>query len=285
MKSSMGKKVLPSLVFGFILIHSLQCLAYEMPNRIDVFVSPKIEYNSSSGQFSYFYSLTSMATSIQDVRFFSVLTDRFYPHANSPRGWEDYKSTPIGLPPMVYWAAGWGDLPEGKMVPDHGGIDPSPFNIKPGSTLDGFSFESKEPPGVATFYSGGFVKVPDVIEEPIEGEPHPPREFGVDAFQGKTVGPVVVTDNSLGGLINRLISLKDSMPSFGWVTNQGIITSLNVKLSAANESIAKGHNKAAVNQLNAFINELDAQKGKQVNENAWALLKANAEFLISKLVE
>ena len=117
----------------------------------------------------------------------------------------------------------------------------------------------------------------------MEEGPHSPRDFGQDAFKGGTVGPVAVSDTSLGGLIDRLISLKDSMPGYGWITNQGIINSLNVKLNSAKQSILKGNNKAAQNQLNAFINELDAQKGKQVNENAWVLLKANAEYLISKL--
>ncbi len=73
------------------------------------------------------------------------------------------------------------------------------------------------------------------------------------------------------------------MPDYGWITNNGIINSLNVKLRAAKESLQKDKKETAANQLKAFINELNAQKGKHINENAWALLKANAEFIIAKL--
>lgn len=185
---------------------------------------------------------------------------------------------------MAGWFASWGDLPEGNVVPDHDNVDPSPYNIKPGNSLSGFSFESKSPPGVVEFLAGGFARLLTTEEEPESSFP-PGHSVFDDFFKGKTIGPVAVTDSSADGLIDRLISLKDSMSGYGWITNQGIINSLNVKLNAAKESIAKGNNKTASNQLNAFINELEAQKGKQVNENAWALLKANAEFLINKLAE
>jgi hypothetical protein len=102
-------------------------------------------------------------------------------------------------------------------------------------------------------------------------------------FQGNTVGPISVADITPLGLIQRLIILKDETPNYGWIKNQDIINSLNVKLRNAKESIIKEKNKTAINQLLAFINELDAQKDKQIDKNAWTLLKANAEFLISKL--
>ena len=268
MNKSTRKYFLPFLLIWLIPCQLAWGLDYEKPNKIDIVVFPKVTYDQNRDIFTYIYSLTSTPKSIQEVHSFSVVTDKNYPDANSPDGWEVHKSTSPGLPPMVDWTAGWGDLPEGKVVPSHGNIDPSPFNIKSGNSLTGFSFESKGLPGVTTFFSEGFVKIPDVTEEPVEEGPHSPRDFGRDAFKGGTVGPVAVSDTSLGGLIDRLISLKDSMPGYGWITNQGIINSLNVKLNSAKQSILKGNNKAAQNQLNAFINELEAQKGTHVNEHA-----------------
>lgn len=258
---------------GFVL-----CLENEKPNRIDVTVSPAISFDKDRNIFSYSYSVESTAKSIQEVHIFCVTTDKFYSHPNSPAGWVDFKSTPVNIPTMVEWGAIGGS----DNIPANGILEPSPFNIKPGQTISGFSFESEALPGICKFFSEGFVIISKVSEEPPE-EQLPPYEFGQDAFKGQTIGPVLIGDQSIGGLIDRLISLKDSMPSYGWLTNQGIINSLNVKLNAVKESVVKGNNKTAINQLKAFNNELDAQKGKQVNDNAWALLKANAEFLIHKL--
>ncbi len=276
-------KICSSVLAGFIFSCTiLLAFEYEKPNKIDLLVIPNIAVNSSTVNLIYNYTVVSTNKSIQDVWTFTILTDEVYSNVRQPNGWRNHKSVQPEMPKMVDWAASWGDLPEGKVIPNHSNIDPSPFNIKPGNSLSRFSFESSSLPGVVTFYSEGFVQPPEVVGEPTE-DALPPYEFGDDAFRGTTIGPVAVINTSPNGLIDRLITLKDSMPSYGWITNQGIINGLNVKLNAAKASILKGNNKVAVNQLNAFINELDAQKGKQVNENAWALLKANAEFIIAKL--
>jgi len=247
-------KICSSVLAGFIFSCTiLLAFEYEKPNKIDLLVIPNIAVNSSTVNLIYNYTVVSTNKSIQDVWTFTILTDEVYSNVRQPNGWRNHKSVQPEMPKMVDWAASWGDLPEGKVIPNHSNIDPSPFNIKPGNSLSRFSFESSSLPGVVTFYSEGFVQPPEVVGEPTE-DALPPYEFGDDAFRGTTIGPVAV-----------------------------IINGLNVKLNAAKASILKGNNKVAVNQLNAFINELDAQKGKQVNENAWALLKANAEFIIAKL--
>jgi len=283
MNKSLGKVLLSLLLAWLIPCQFAWGLDREKPDQIDVIVFPNIQYDAVEDIFTYNYSLTSTEKSLQEVDSLVILTDKFYSRTNPAQGWFalkfPHRNPPSGVPPCVVWSAGYGDLPIGKDV-SIPGIPLPPYAIKPGNSLAGFSFESKEPPGVATFFSKGWVKIPDYTEEPPAEGPPPPLEFGHDRFKGITVAPVVVTDTSSGGLIDRLITLKDSMPGYGWIANQGIINSLNVKLKAAKESIAKGNNKTASNQLSAFINELDAQKGKQVNENAWALLKANAEFLI-----
>lgn len=55
-----------------------------------------------------------------------------------------------------------------------------------------------------------------------------------------------------------------------------------MQLSAAN-SLTRGNTTAAKNQLNAFINEVNAQAGKALTPDAVALLKFDAQYLISKL--
>lgn len=50
------------------------------------------------------------------------------------------------------------------------------------------------------------------------------------------------------------------------ITNVGVANSLLAKLSAAQSALDSGQTAAAVQILNAFINELEAQTGKHVPE-------------------
>jgi hypothetical protein len=70
-----------------------------------------------------------------------------------------------------------------------------------------------------------------------------------------------VTAQSLLGSIDRLLAM-------GAIDNNGIANSLRAKL---------GKN---ANQVNAFLNELDAQKGKHITPQAYDILRAGALYLI-----
>jgi hypothetical protein len=63
----------------------------------------------------------------------------------------------------------------------------------------------------------------------------------------------------------------------------GITSSLEAKLSAAIQSLNGGNTNSAVNQLNAFTNEVNAQSGKQVSTSDAANLISDAQSIISAL--
>lgn len=264
-------------IFSFAIVFGFE---YEKPNKVSVFTIPTVTYNSIGGKFLYEYTVLSTNASIQEVWAFSVILNERYSNVVKPAGWEVFKPKNPKLPNMVDWAAVGGN----SYIPSHSNVDPSPFQIKPGSSLSGFSFESPSLPGVVNFFAEGFTKLPEFPKGMVEKRP-PGYNRLDDVFKSMTIGPVFVGDTSINSLIDRLITLKDSMPSYNWITNQGIINSLNAKLDSAKSSLLRGNFKTAKNQLNAFINELDVQKGKHVNENAWALLKANAEYLLTKIGE
>ena len=89
-------------------------------------------------------------------------------------------------------------------------------------------------------------------------------------------GVACVPGGSLSSLVGELLAA-------GMIDNAGIANSLMSKADAAASQIAQGNTKAAANQLNAFINELDAQAGKHLTQQAHDLLKAAALFLINSL--
>jgi hypothetical protein len=61
----------------------------------------------------------------------------------------------------------------------------------------------------------------------------------------------------------------------------GTTNSLDAKLNAALDSITRGNNNAAANQLNAFINEVNAQTGKAITSAQATVLTQYAQTIIT----
>jgi hypothetical protein len=122
---------------------------------------------------------------------------------------------------------------------------------------------------------------PDAIKHLFPGF----QPWYINAFQGQTLSAQVLPDSQLQPalLIQRLISLKEQAASLGWIDNHGAANSLDQKLKNALADLQRGDNQAATGVLNAFLNELDAQHGKHVNDSAFFLLKANVQFILTKL--
>lgn len=66
----------------------------------------------------------------------------------------------------------------------------------------------------------------------------------------------------------------------GWIDNWGIENSLKQKLRAAKAAEERGQLKPMENILNAFINEVLAQRGKHINEQCADILIADAVFIL-----
>ena len=79
-------------------------------------------------------------------------------------------------------------------------------------------------------------------------------------------------------------SIIDDVAQFyaaGSLKNSGQANSLTVKLNAAAAAQAKGNCKEAANNYNAFINELQAQRGKGVDAAAADIMMADAQYMIA----
>ena len=81
-----------------------------------------------------------------------------------------------------------------------------------------------------------------------------------------------VNSNSIAQDINNFTKLN-------LITNRGIANSLQQKIENAGKQKDKGDVKAAVNLLQAFINEVTAQKEKAITKEAAVLLLEDAEQL------
>lgn len=104
------------------------------------------------------------------------------------------------------------------------------------------------------------------------------------AWKGKTIGPTAPSaDFKPIEFLNYVIDLKHQTSSLGWITNKGIEQSLDAKLENAKKKLEQGNNTAAKNILEAFINEVEAQKDKHLTSEAYALMKYNVQYLMEKI--
>jgi FIMAH domain-containing protein len=103
-------------------------------------------------------------------------------------------------------------------------------------------------------------------------------------MEGSTIVPRYAPEEVSLGL---LADLESQVCTLEWISSDGVCHSLQVKLDQARLALSQGRTESAKGQLGAFVEELAAQHGpepgKHVNDNAYWLLKVNAEFLAARL--
>lgn len=69
----------------------------------------------------------------------------------------------------------------------------------------------------------------------------------------------------------------------GHITNRGIVNSLFAKLDAAQRALDRGQPSVAINNLNSFINEVQAQMGKHIHADHAMHMIEHAQRVIAAL--
>lgn len=262
---------------GLFLFSPLKAQEFELGDKIDIKVVGSVTYNQNEGY--YEYTLFSSKKSEQNLWDFRVILsdEKLIKSIQAPQGWYEPCVAPRGLGVLPSWQevawVAWG-------APDE-------VEIRPGSSASGFKFTSLSSlPGIVDYYAEGWHEIPsfpygmapDYVPGYNDFTPYGPGTVG------KTIGPVPLPKvfNPIS-FIGTLTSLKEECYSLGWIDNEGILNSLNKKLDNAKKNLEKGNIKTAKNILNAFINEVEAQKGKHLSPEAYAVLKFNAQYLIDNL--
>jgi hypothetical protein len=227
-------------------------------------VSAQAAFAGATERFKYFYSVSN-GVSQQPLDGLSIQFDTpaFLP--TNPNGWI---STVLGSPQGWYWGA----IASGSETTD--AIPLSIAAIGFGSTVEGFSFENPLPPTIRTFSVHPFSPVPLLdSEDEIEQLPPPAQPI-----TGSTIGPRS-TIPSPTAYVDDIAALKDQAFNAGWIDNSGIVNSLDQKLQAVIDALNRGNSKEAANTLTAFMREVEAQQGKHLTGEAYALLFFNAQYL------
>jgi len=166
-------------------------------------------------------------------------------------------------------------------------------NIAPGQSLGGFGVASRGLPSIREVaVHPDWVLMVDhaVTEKELEKLQYTRDRL---AYRTKVVGPAASPEaGDPLGFVDSLIGMTNDAYALGWITNQGVMHSLEAKLKAARTKLLSGNFVPARNILNALVHELDAQgcqthdectKGKHIKPEAYALLKYNADYLAETL--
>jgi len=92
-----------------------------------------------------------------------------------------------------------------------------------------------------------------------------------------TVNPEITVKTPAEAISDMIAQVK----SFG--LPKGIETSLTAKLNAAIAALERGNEKTAINNLNAFMNEVKAQQGKKLTDAQANTLSTKAQMIIQSI--
>lgn len=173
----------------------------DLRNRLTATLAPAVTFDTNTGLFRYMYTITNSTGSLQEIDSFDIpLRGANIVNIAAPRGWNGAVG-PDGR--SIIWCA---CEEEGIIAPPdyvpNGQIVPSIYQVKPGQTLGGFSFDSPFPPSAGIFYASGFVLLPiEGIHFPVGDAPDQSLlpDYPDDSFKGQTQAPERVLDSSFPG--------------------------------------------------------------------------------------
>jgi len=254
---------------------TLITLIYEPPTKIDPIINASVA-PTSDGRYLYSYRVTNGANAQQKLNQFSLhFGSGVSVESRTPvTSWDNAR--PKKFLPEIGFANRW-------VWRGHQGLEPTWF-------IDSCMIVSDGLPSLTESYSqakrgswawpAGGPSQSDLRAQLLRLQIYPNANV-----LRRTIGPKAIsTPFTPLVFLDTLISYKHQAFEMGWIREEGIVTSLDAKLEAARPQIINGR-PSAKQILESFVNELEAlnTQGNQITSEAYALLKFNAEYLISKL--
>ncbi|SRR6266581_852095 len=261
--------IAPLIVSAFLLSLTVTCFGQQQASsatQLVPIISAVVGSGSTAGTLRFRYTVSNSPRSVQEIAVWGLRYDAsLTPNVlASPVGWTSHVAR--AGEPMIRWAT-IKDFPAG-------------------SSDTGFDVEAPSLPGIVQAAVMGFIAPTQLPTFPDGEAPAdvPGTSILDNSVKVSTVGPVPIPSAvDPAAFLTSIVALKETAFNLGWIDNSGIETSLDAKLSAAARSIARGNAPAARNQLQAVLNEIDAQSGKHLTAEAIGLLKFNIQFLLSNM--
>lgn len=232
---------------------------YRFPSRADIEVQVNSTIQTASEErLKYSYSISSTLGSKLNVNDFKILTPHEPEFLEFPDGWNTLVG---GINPGVSWYA-----------------KDTLAVLKPGNSLKGLSFQTQRLPTITKYLAWGRTSIPRLSFEPDSLEN---SSVSKDGKKGLTVGPGITPDEIAPDTLITYLNRSCTEP--GWITDQGICHSLEAKLESVDRQLEQGNTNTASGALQAFLNEVEAQKDKQLSSEAYTLLYFNGQYLLEQI--
>jgi hypothetical protein len=125
------------------------------PNLFKAALTPSVTFDSSANLYTYQYTISSDTSSQQEISDLAIDFATPVQNVLSPLGWTNSTFADRNT---VHWkATAAAPLPAGQE--DVGQVPPGLYQVKPGTSVGGFSFQSPLPAGPVNYYLLGFVDV------------------------------------------------------------------------------------------------------------------------------
>lgn len=264
------KKLYVILAMIFLVLYPLRAQDFEAGNKIIVQVKPVV-LDKGAGVLRYQYVISSSSESKQNVWNFMIIfgfsRDSILRVFSVPNWLEP--GIPLDGPP--YWVS-W-SAPDG-------------YDVLPGRSQSGFTFETRFLPGITDYYAEGYHELPNFPEgmapDSIPGytdlTPYGP------GIVGRTVGPVMAPDPfDPIGFLDMLLSYTAQSDTLGWIADQTTTDKYTGYLSSAKTSLQNNNVSAARTTLRQVLQDVNVDSSSTLTSEAYALLRYNTEYLLSKL--
>jgi hypothetical protein len=106
---------------------------------------------------------------------------------------------------------------------------------------------------------------------------------GFNLFTSGAARAQVTDECALTPTIAALTTCVEHAASQGIIDNQGVANSLLAKLDAAHAALDRGQKSVAINNLQAFISEVQAQAGKHIDSLHAQHMVLHAQLVIQAL--
>ncbi len=243
-----------------------EMVEYVPSTGVEVTVSPKVEYESDTGEFIYFYDFSSGPGSSQKTASFEVATQADIRDISPIEfEWSGMQITPPGDLATVVWNSGTVE----SMLP-------------PGS-MKLMSFRSEGVPGMALTYTRGDVPPPNGRQffDPSVERPSWPN----DSVKVPSIGPHPRPSLPLDGVAfaERLLGLADEAQELEWISEAESYTLFQTELQQIRQQIEDDQTNQARETIEALLLSLDDHRGSGLDDSAYYLFKANLEFFLHHL--
>jgi len=253
---------LAATAFGPVRVHAQDSIPWPAGDRLQASVLARVD-RLGAALFRMTYTVSTDPASEQSGESFVVRTPVPATGVTAPALW-------MGVATMVVdsSAVHWYPIASQQM-------------LAPGAVRAGFSFVATGLPEIVAYRLAGHAEPPEVEEGvPVASAP----SLWADAAAGLTVGVgPLPSDVTPASLLDRLSALSTRACGLGWIADQGICSRLVGNLDQARQELTQGNNAGGRAQLQDFLATLEDQHGLAVNDNAYWLLKVNAEFVLNHI--